>query len=290
MPFNDAAVITAAGGYVFTGAVGTARPTPAELDTVEPSLFGAQVTEVAITGAPTGGTFTITVGGTPTAAIPYNATAAQVQAALVASATVGAGNAIVTGGPLPATSVKIAWVGALQGVSPGTVTVTPTLTGGTTPAITATVFTALNGWTPVGHTSRDDMPEFGFDGGDFEVKGTWQNAQLREVTTEQAADYLTMFLHQFDAGSFELYYGANASATPGIFGVSGGNAVANEKAVLVIIVDGATRIGFYAPKAGIRRDDSIGLPVDDFATLPIRATFLKLGANNLFEWISEDLF
>lgn len=289
MPFNDAAVITAAGGYVFTGPVGTVAPTPTALNSVDPIQFGALVTQLAVTGVPTGGTFTVSVGSTPSSAIPYNATPAQIQAALELVETVGAGNVLVTGGPLPASAVKIAWIGKLQGISPGTVTATASFTGGTTPAIAATVFTPLNGWTPVGHTSRDDMPEFGFDGGDNEVKGTWQNAQLREVTTEQAADYLTMFLHQFDTNSFTLYYGNNSSVTPGVFGVAGGNAVPNERAVLVIIVDGQTRIGFYASKASIRRDDSIGLPVDDFATLPIRATFLKLGANNLFEWISEDL-
>ena len=288
MSFNDAAVLTAAGGFVFFGNVGTARPTPAEIDAINPLTFGSQVNTIVITGSPTGGTFTITVAGTATAALPWNATAAQIQAALEAIATVGAGNALASG-TLPA-GVAVTWIGALQGKTPGTVSVTPTFTGGTTPSATFLPTTALNGWVPAGHTSRDDMPEFGFDGGDTEVKGTWQNAQLREVTTEQAADYLTMFLHQFDTSSFELYYGTNDSATPGVFGVSGGNAVPLEKAVLVIIVDGNTRVGFYAPKASIRRDDSIGMPVDDFATLPIRATFLKLGANNLFEWVSEDLF
>lgn len=45
----------------------------------------------------TGGTFTLTVGGQTTAPIAYNARAAQVQAALAALSTVGAGNVTVTG-------------------------------------------------------------------------------------------------------------------------------------------------------------------------------------------------
>lgn len=55
---------------------------------------------VTIGGSPTGGTFTLTVtaGGTTTTANPaFNASAATVQAALVALANVGAGKATVTG-------------------------------------------------------------------------------------------------------------------------------------------------------------------------------------------------
>jgi|SRR5690606_16050196 len=148
----------------------------------------------------------------------------------------------------------------------------------------------LDGWTPIGHTSREEMPEFGFDGGETEVRGTWQNAALREVETEQIADYLTLFLHQFDEQSLELYYGPNASSTAGVFGVAGGQSTPTEKAMLIVIVDGDFRLGFYAPKASIRRDDAISLPNDEFAALPVRATFLKHNAMNLYEWINEDLF
>jgi hypothetical protein len=97
-------------------------------------------------------------------------------------------------------------------------------------------------------------------------------------------------LAQFDIPTFELYYGKNSSKTPGVFGVSGGTQAPVEKALFIIIQDGDTKIGFYAPKASIRRDDSIELAVDEFAMLPVRATFLKYGSANKFEWINEDLF
>lgn len=289
MPQNDSAVLTAAVGYVFVASPGTARPTPAELKTLDPATFGSQVQTLKITGSPTGGTFTLT-SGTATSALPYNATAAQVQTALEALASVGGGNVTVTGTSISdANGLDITWIGKLQGVTKA-ITSAASLTGGTTPAATVTVKTAVSGWVPVGHTSRGDMPEFGFDGGDSEVKGTWQNESLREVVTDPIADYLTMFLHQFDTGSFELYYGLDASATPGVFGVGNGNVAPVEKAFLVVIVDGNNKVGFYSPKASVRRDDSIGLPVDEFASLPIKATFLKYGNQNKFEWVNEDLF
>jgi hypothetical protein len=52
---------------------------------------------VAIVG--TGGTYTLSFGGQTTTAIPYNANAAAVQAALVALSSVGASHVTVTGTP-----------------------------------------------------------------------------------------------------------------------------------------------------------------------------------------------
>lgn len=52
---------------------------------------------VSITGSPTGGTFTLTFGGNTTTGIAFNAAASVVQSALVALASIGAGNVTVTG-------------------------------------------------------------------------------------------------------------------------------------------------------------------------------------------------
>jgi hypothetical protein len=134
------------------------------------------------------------------------------------------------------------------------------------------------------------MPEFAFDGGNTEIKGTWQKKRLREIATgDPVADSVTIKLSQWDKTTLELYFGADSAATTGVFGVSGDFAPI-EKALLVVIVDGTVRVGFYSPKASIKRDDSVQLPVDDFATLPVKATFLNLGSRRLYDWISADLF
>lgn len=286
MALNDDAVVTAALGYVFTAPVGTAPPTPAELDVLNAAIFGAKVLTIKSTGTPT--SYTLTVGAATTSSLAAAATPAVVQAALEALATVGAGNVLVSGiSVLDTDGLDVAIVGTRQGTS---LTITGTGSGGTTPTIVVTTKTALNGWINTGHTSRNDMPEFGFDGGDSEVKGTWQNSKLREVVTKVEADFVKMTLEQIDANSFNLYYGTNSSAVSGVFGVSGDVSVPNEKSFLVIIVDGTTNIGFYVRKASVKKDDSIKLPVDDFAGFPIKATFLKDGLNDLFHWISLDLF
>lgn len=291
MPQNDAAVLNAAVGYVYTGTVGTAPPTPAALKTLDLNTYGAQIQTLKITGAPTGGTFTLTVGGQTTSAIPYNATTAQVQAALALLTTVGAGNVLVTGTLISdANGFDISWVGTKFGTSL-TLTSTPTLTGGTTPLAPVTLKSAGSGWKPVGHTSRGTLPEFGFEGDTTEVRGSWQKKKLREIQTEDPIDYLTVVLHQMDKDSLALYYGPNASSTAGVFGVTSASQNSNlEVAGLVVIVDGTQRLGFHFSKAAVKRDDAIELPIDDLAALPVKFTFLDYNTELLFSWINEDLF
>jgi hypothetical protein len=189
--------------------------------------------------------------------------------------------------------VEITLVGKLLTGSGITLTTTPTLTGGTTPTVEVTknALAAGGGWINIGHTSRDDLPEFGYDGGDTETRGSWQNASLREVVTNQAADYCIIRLMQFTKDALELYYGHNASTTAGVFGVPTGTQVPQEHALFIVIVDGTTHLGFHASKASFRRDDSITMAVDEFAILPVRATFMDYGTSAIkYSWIEEDFF
>ena len=291
MPQNDNAVLNAAVGYVYTGPVGTAPPTPAALKTLDLNSYGAQVQTLKITGSPTGGTFTLTAGGQTTTALAYNATTAVVQAALAALSSVGAGNVTVTGTLLSdANGYDVSWVGSKFGTAI-TLTATPTFTGGTSPAIAVTVKSAAGIWKPVGHTSRGTLPEFGFDGDTTEVRGSWQKKKLREIQTDDPIDYVSVVLHQMDEDSLSLYYGPNASPTAGVFGVSSTSQNVNtEVAGLVIVVDGTQRLGFHFSKAAVKRDDAIELPIDDLAALPVKFTFLDYNNELLFSWINEDLF
>jgi hypothetical protein len=89
------------------------------------------VQRITMTGPPTAGTFTLTKGVATSAAIAWNATAAQVKTALEAMSTIGVGNVLCTGGPLPGTPVDWEFVGALAVQPVTTMTRTDTLTGGT---------------------------------------------------------------------------------------------------------------------------------------------------------------
>jgi len=99
-----------------------------------------EVQTITVTGAPTGGTFTLTWNGQTTAAIAYNATAAVVQTALAALSNIGAGNVTVTGnagGPY-----TVDFVGTLANTDVAQMTATASLTGGTTPGVTIATTTA----------------------------------------------------------------------------------------------------------------------------------------------------
>lgn len=90
---------------------------------------------VTISGAPTGGTFTLTYKTQTTAGIAFNAAAAAVQSALEALAAIGAGNVAVSGavgGPY-----TVAFIGALAQDTSALTASGALLTGGTSPAATS---------------------------------------------------------------------------------------------------------------------------------------------------------
>lgn|SRR5690606_3333570 len=147
------------------------------------------------------------------------------------------------------------------------------------------------GFELIGHTSADELPEFGFDGGDTEVRGSWQTEALKTVQTDALVDYVTLNLMQFDDSGLEMYYGAenDPNAEVGEFVVETNNTEGVTKSLLIVMVDGDFKIGFYAPKATIKREDAISLETDSFAYLPLRATFLKATGQPLYKWIAGHL-
>jgi hypothetical protein len=102
-----------------------------------------EIQALELTGTPDGGTFTLTYDTQTTGNIAFNASAADVQAALEALSSVGAGNVLCTAaGALPGNIVSIEFVKALGQQSLALATADgANLTGGTTPdaAITETV-------------------------------------------------------------------------------------------------------------------------------------------------------
>lgn len=279
MALKDKNVLTASTGFIYTGSVGLAFPTPAAITAFDPSKFGSVQYDIDITAV--SGNVKLKVNSVDTADIPYDSEAGAIQTILEAHAGVGEGNVIVEDGATSGEFV-VTFTAELQGVDPG-------LTAGPS-GVTVSTKTALNGWTMVGHTSREDLPELGFEGGDSEVKGTWQNAQLKEVQTEAPSDHCILKLVQIDRSTFTLYYGQSSTpSVPGVFGVAGTPSPV-EKALLIIIVDGDVNLGFSVPKASFKRDEAAEFATDDFAGFPVRATFLKYGTRDLYRWISEDYF
>ncbi|MFJ5887498.1 hypothetical protein [Streptomyces californicus] len=101
-----------------------------------------EVQSVAITGTPTGGTYTLTYSGQTTAPIVYTATAAQVRTALQALSNIGSSGVSCTGGPHPGSPVVVTFTGPLAGTDVAQMTGSAaSLTGGTSPAVVVTTTT-----------------------------------------------------------------------------------------------------------------------------------------------------
>lgn len=103
----------------------------------------SEVQTITLTGDPTGGTYTLTFSGQTTAAIPYNATAAQVRTALEGLSNIDPGDVVTGGGAHPGTPVTVTFGGQFTGDNVAQMTASGTnLTGGDTPAVTVTTTTA----------------------------------------------------------------------------------------------------------------------------------------------------
>jgi hypothetical protein len=145
------------------------------------------------------------------------------------------------------------------------------------------------GYELVGHTSREDLPELGFDGGDTETKGTWQIEALRTVQTEVPIDYVTFNLLEFNKKGLALYYGVPEGAVANVLDVNTTPGGETQKSIIIVLVDGVNKVALHASKTGIRREDAIAIEIDEFAALPLRATFLKSSGLPWFSWvIGED--
>lgn len=142
------------------------------------------------------------------------------------------------------------------------------------------------GWESIGHTSADDLPEFGRDGTDATVKGSWQNAKLRQ-TTPDVTYSLTFKSIQATAQTYGLYFGAGPGAVqadksfriPAV-------ATPQVKAVLVILVDGANFVPLWHPRVSLLGSDAVAMATDDFVTFPIKGVMLGSSTigNAIGEW------
>lgn len=142
------------------------------------------------------------------------------------------------------------------------------------------------GWVSIGHTSLNDLPEFGRDGDDPETIGTWQNNNLRQ-TSPNITYSVTFQSVQASIETYQLYFGAGSEATQpdGSFRIPA-RPTPQVKALLFVLVDGANFVPLWHPRASLLGSDAIALATDYFMTFPITATLLgsSLIDNAVGEW------
>ncbi len=107
------------------------------VDTCENAVTAAncscnEIQQIQITGTPTAGTFVLDFDSQTTAAIDYDATAADIEDELEALSSIGTGNVRVTGGDIDSEPVLVEFIGSLGGADQDEITVdTDSVTGGT---------------------------------------------------------------------------------------------------------------------------------------------------------------
>lgn len=157
-------------------------------------------------------------------------------------------------------------------------------------AFVADINTLPTGWTNLGHTDADEIVTFGQEGGETEVKRSWQNEALRETVTETAVDYFVVkSLQLIDNDVLSLYYGGGDASVADEFSLPD-SSTPTEKPALVILVDASNaNPAFYCPKTSIRRDAEIEMAIDDWAKLPLRFTVLQKSGAKRGKWLHGSL-
>ncbi|MDT7784547.1 MAG: cytochrome c, partial [Pseudonocardiales bacterium] len=100
---------------------------------------------VRVSASTTGGTFTLTFNGQTTPPLAFNATAAQISAALGALSTIGSANIQATGGPVNTANVLATWKGTFEEQDVSSLTADATGLTGSTPTVTIGVGTGAAG-------------------------------------------------------------------------------------------------------------------------------------------------
>lgn len=127
-----------------------------------------EVQTLSVTGTPTGGTFKLSFKGVTTGVIAFNSTAAALQALLEAVSTVGSGNVLCSGGPLPGTPIVVTFQANLGNQDvPALIPTASAFTGGTTPAAAVAITTPgaglydpLGSWFALGGTKDGVNPTY----------------------------------------------------------------------------------------------------------------------------------
>ncbi len=129
------------------------------------------------------------------------------------------------------------------------------------------------GWTNLGHTSRDNNVSLGRDGGDTDVKGSWQNSSLRK-TTAPIVWTIGINALQISNEVLSLYFGGGDITDPDVFHLPDAPA-SQERGLYIVMVDGSTRLPLYFPKVDFGGGDAIEADPENFLEFALSATVLK---------------
>lgn len=258
----------------------------------------AGVQTVTISGAPTGGTFTLTYSGSTTASIAYNATASAVQSALLAlpssTGLVLPGDVTVTGaasGPYTATFAADLDPSKL-------LTATGSFTGGTTPSI------AVAQTTPGVQASSPGtslLPAAFLDAGFCSQTGMQAAVQETSTpvpafgTTSAVRTIVSQAVREFQIGFMEsnpitlalAFRKPLSSVTPDVYGsmqIDEGKVALPRYAAAFDFSDGNNHLRVYAPSVAVTKTPTINVDSTKITDYPLTFTAYPDVNNRSVSW------
>lgn len=129
------------------------------------------------------------------------------------------------------------------------------------------------GWVTIGHTDPEDLPEWDSDGGDSEMKRTWEMENAREVSEPQT-DWFVAKPLQYDNEVLSLYLGGGDSSKPNVF-TAPATRGRIEKSALIVWIDGGNVLGECLERTSVRGDGPRENAIDDWSKIPLRFTRLS---------------
>lgn len=136
----------------------------------------------------------------------------------------------------------------------------------------------------LGHTSRENAVAYSKDGGEATQQGSWWDDAI--VTTYDPVNWsLAVNSLQVDADTLGLAFGGGTlDATLGTYDF--GNVTPVDKSLLVMMVDGAKRLGVYHPNTSISLGDAPEVAVDSFFEIQLLAQLLN-SASTTAAWAGK---
>lgn len=283
-------------GVAAGGSAGTSLAFFAPAGTTGPTgVAGTDgVQTVAITGTPTGGTFTLTWNGYTTAPIAYNAASAAVTTAL--RALPGAASVTSTGGPLP-TGVAVTFPKLIsQSLLTGDATL---LTGGSTPAVTVTNTTP---GTQTTNEATASIPVAFKDAGLCDAKGldiktnvssnpvkSFGSLQVQRVLMTDQTKSVDITFQETGPVPVAVYNGVPVSSVTadasGFFKIATGLPTSTQYAVVFDVIDGANHVRYYAPYAQNTAPGDINVAQGQVLDRPVTLSLYPDAAGNtLYEY------
>jgi hypothetical protein len=236
---------TSGAELVWFSATGASAPTDAitGLSTTPAS----EVQTVTITGTPTGGTFTLSLGGATTAALAYNAPTATVQTALQGLSTIGSGNVTVTG--TAGTTYTCTFAGTLANQDVATMTAVGSLTGGTSPTVgVATTTPGTPGWLSAGLITEDGASEnVKDDSTDLRAYGVAPVVRKLTTSTDITVKTVMMEINKVTAAVYHKVALGSITVTGGAFSTTTGPIRSTRYAMVTDLIDDTRRMRSFYP-------------------------------------------